>query len=718
MGVKKAAKQPKRRFSITRLFWRTVIAGATLAAILIVLLIGYITFWPFEVRPQELTTTVLGDDGNVLTTIFVENRTAVKLEDISGQFLQAVVAVEDARFYQHPGIDIIRLAKVILINIKERSFAQGASTITQQLARELYLTQDKNFVRKIREAIIALQLERHLSKQEILEMYVSQVYMGHGLYGIQNAAQFYFGKDADELNLAQASLLAGVIQIPEVYSPYNNWNAARRRQKIVLDRMVLVGAITRQQADQAYADEQSVRPIKHSGTQLSASYVKQAIVTHLGSRFLNGSQYAYRGGLTIETTINRELQLAAEQAVREGIDYLDSLNQGKFLLKNADGTPYAEVALVALDPRSGEIKAMVGGKSSREYARNRVYLSDHHPGSTFKPFLYAEALLTGKVTLGTPVLCGPVEFQIPGQENPWVPKDFGGKYHDAELTIREAITVSDNVIAAKVMNDVGPENVVELAQSLGFPLGPQNAVLALALGSAEVSPLDMAVGYATLSNGGYKVSPVMITKVEDQQSRVWESTGAAEPTRVLDERVAYLLTDALQDVLTTEGTGHPVLRWYSDSRAAAKTGTTENNEGKVNSAWLAGYTPDLVTVVYVGADIPQQAITNAANTGGGGIAGAIWGRFMNKAQKVLPNTPLRPVPEGIVKHEICKSTGQLATRACPPELRVEELYLQEYAPTETCSEHGTVPGQDDKDKPWWWFLFPNWPPGLLLLHTA
>lgn len=715
MAVKVA--KPKKGFSLTRLFWKIVLAGSTLAAISIVLLIGYITFWPFEVRPQELTTTVLADDGNVLTTIFVENRTAVDLESISTRFLQAVIAVEDARFYKHPGVDVIRLAKVILINIKQRSLSQGASTITQQLARGLYLTQDKNFVRKFREAVIALQLERHLTKQEILELYVNQVYMGHGLYGIQNAAQFYFGKDASELNLAQASLLAGVIQIPEVYSPYNNWDAARRRQKIVLDRMVAVGALTSQQADEAYADEDSVRPIKQTGTQLSASYVKQAIVTHLGSRFLNGSQYAYRGGLTIETTINRDLQIAAEQAVRDGLQYLASLNQGKFLLKNADGSPIAEIALVALDPETGEIKAMVGGKSSREYALNRVSMTDHSPGSTFKPLMYAEALLSGKVTLATPILCAPVAFEIPGK-TAWEPKDFGNKYHNAELTVREAIMVSDNVIAAKVMNEVGPENVVELAQSLGFPLGPENAVLSLALGSVEVSPLDLAVGYAALANGGFKVTPSMITKVTDQQNRVWESATAATPTRVLDERVAYLLTDALKDVLSSGGTGHPVLQWYSDSRAAGKTGTTENQQGKVNSAWLAGYTPDLVTVVYVGADIPQQAITNAANTGGGGIAGAIWGRFMNKARAILGDTPSRPIPAGIVELEICKSSGQLATPGCPEELRVQELFLQEYAPTESCPEHGVAPGEGNQGRPWWWFLFPNWTPGLFLPYVA
>ncbi len=698
MITAKPDQQPKRRRLLTWLS-KAVLAGAALAALLLVLLVGYVTFWPFEVRGQGLTTNVLADDGELLTSIYVENRRSVSLEEISPHFLQAVIAVEDARFYRHHGIDFIRLGKVILINLQSGSRSQGASTLTQQLARLLYLSLDKSYVRKAKEAVIALQLEQHLSKDEILEMYVNQNYMGHGLYGIQNCAQFYYGKDAKDLTLAQSAMLAGVIQIPEGYSLIRHFDNARNRQRIVLNRMVAVGDITEEQADEAYADEAGVRPIKQVGSQLSAGYVKEAIVNHLDDKYLNGAQYAYKGGLTVQTTINRELQSAAEKAVADGFAYLESRG---VLRKDQDGNILANVALIALDPKTGEIRAMVGGKNYRESTYNRVY-AKRPPGSTFKPLVYAEALRLGKTTLATPILSAPVTFEIPGQQ-PWKPSNFGGTFANKELTVREAIVQSDNVIAAKVMADLGPAQVVELARALGMNLQPNDAVLSLALGTKDVTPLELAVAFAAFANGGLRVEPTMIKQVTGPDSQVWEKALTSTATRVMDERITWLITDALRDVLT-DGTGKPVLQWYSDERAAAKTGTTDAN-GKINSAWLAGYTPDLVTVVYIGADDYNQPIATRNDVGGGGIAGAVWGRFMAQAATILPSTPLTERPEGVVELEACTSSGYKATFLCPDELRQKEYFLAEFAPTAGCPVHGGIPLPED-GLSWWQRLFPG-----------
>lgn len=699
MAIAKSEK-PSKRHRLLNVISRLFLFGAAIGVLLVFLLVGYVTFWPFEVRAQELTTNVLADDGQLLASIYVENRRSVSLDDVSPYFLQAVVAIEDTRFYQHHGIDFIRLAKVVLVHLQTGSKAQGASTLTQQVARGLYLSLKKTYTRKIQEAIIALQLEQHLSKDEILELYVNDVYMGHGLYGIQNAAKFYFGKDAKDLNLAQSALLAGAIQIPEVYSPVKNFDASRNRQKVVLNRMVAIGTITQEQADEAYADVAAVTPQTSSGGQVSAGYIKEAIVSHLDSNFLDGAQYAYRGGLTVQTTINRQLQAAAEKAVADGIAYLDSKG---YLKKDQNGKILANVALIALDPKTGEVKAMVGGKNYQESTYNRVF-AKRPPGSAFKPLLYAEALRLGKVTLATPVLCAPTSFEIPGQ-SPWQPSDFGGTYHNAELTVRQAIIESDNVIAAKVMQDVGPTAVVDLANSLGMELQASDAVLSLALGTKDVTPYQLAVAYAAFANGGLRVQPTMIQQVSGPHGELWETISATTPTRVLDERVAFLITDALKDVIS-EGTAQPVLQWYSDPRAAAKTGTTGSSNGKINSAWIAGYTPDLVTVVYIGADDYNQPITARSDVGGGGLAGSIWGRFMAQAASILPATPDLPQPEGVVEVEICTASGQKATYLCPEETRRKEYFLAEYAPTAACPVHGGTPLPED-GLSWWQRLFPN-----------
>ncbi|NLY54546.1 MAG: penicillin-binding protein [Firmicutes bacterium] len=698
------ALEAKNESKLKRFLRRAFVGSVILAALSIILLTAYITFWPFEIRTPERTTNVLADDSQLLTSIYVENRRPVPLEAISPYFLEAVIAVEDSRFYQHRGIDFIRLGKAILVNIKTRSKAQGASTITQQLARNLYLTLEKKYSRKIQEAILALQIEQHLDKDTILEMYVNQVYMGHGLYGIQNAAQFYYGKDAKDLTLAQATMLAGVIQIPEVYSPVNNFEAGRRRQKIVLQRLVAVGKLTEEEAAAVYEKEDEVRPKPTTPQTVSAGYIRGAIIKHLDSNYLNGAQYAYKGGLTIQTTINSQLQQAAEWAVAEGLKDLE--NRGRIR------PGVAEVALIALDPKTGEIKAMVGGRNYRASTFNRVF-AERPPGSVFKPIVYAEALRQGKVTLASPILCERTEYHIPGQERPYVPADFGGTYHDEELTVRRAITISDNVIAVKTINEVGPQQVVELANAIGIPLQSRDAVLSLALGTVSVKPIDLAVGFATLANGGYRVEPLMIKSITDPQGRVWEQATSSTPQPVLDERVTWLITDALKDVLNSpEGTGRSVRQWYSDPRAAIKTGTTgiKEKEGdayeKVNNAWIAGYTPDLVTVVYLGADNFQQAITDIRNVSGGSLVGPIWGRFMAKAEQILARSEDWPLPEGITQAQICNASGELASFRCPQELRQQEYFLQEFAPTQSCSVHGGSWFAPDDGRPWWERLFP------------
>jgi len=652
----------------------------SIVAVISILFAGLFTFSALPPFVQDEVSLIYGSDGSVIARVFVENREIVSLTDISPHLPTAIIATEDARFYRHRGIDFIGLVRAILEDIRRRSLAQGASTITQQLARNLFgLGMEKTFTRKLHEAWLALQLERHYSKQEILELYVNEIYLGHGVYGVEAASKLYFGKSASDLNLAESAMLAGIIRGPEVYSPRVNLDRAKTRQAWVLERMVTVGAISREQADAAKDTPLAI--VKGGPQQSGGGYLRDIVRRILDERLEGGAALLATAGLRVYTSIDPQAQSAAEAAVaRLAVSRTDST-----------GIPQPQVALVALDAITGEVRAWVGGRATTSPQFNRVVDAMRSPGSSFKPFLYVTALEQG-LTASTLVECEQTTFSLPtGQQ--WTPTDFGEKYHERPLTLREAVVVSCNVVAARLIDRLTPQSVIDTARRMGMKT-ELNPVLSLALGTSETNALNMAAAFTPLANGGKTIvrevgNPIL--RVEDRRGRVLlESKPVLAPGGV-DPRVAYIMTDIMRGVLVPPGTGLRASGIFARP-AAGKTGTSED----YRDAWFVGYTPQLVCAVYVGDD------DNLSLGGtGGGLATPVWAEFMRDTHKALPVQNFAR-PEGIEDVTICSSSWLIAREECPAELRRTELYVAGTAPQEACTVHEPQPFF-----PWPWNWFRN-----------
>lgn len=617
-------------------------------------------------KPEVASASkVLDINGRVIRTLFREHRVQVSIEQVPEITRQAFIAVEDARFYEHKGLNLPSIARAVLKNIKAGKYVEGGSTITQQTAKNLYLSREKTFLRKFKEAWLALQLERKYSKDQILEMYLNQIYFGEGAYGIEVASQTYFGKPAQQLDLAESALLAGLPKAPNTYSPFRNWEGAKNRQKIVLNRMVSLNMVTREDADKAYAQRLVLASTENNKGQ--APYFIDEVIKYVTTKYENGANLLFTGGLTIETTLDLDMQAAAETAFREGLQTKDAGLNG---------------ALVAMEPATGQIRAMVGG---RDYARskfNRAVLAKRQPGSAFKPFVYTAAIDMG-YTAGTVLTCEPVSFPVPGGA-PYQPGDYGNQpYHYRAFTLKEALAISDNVVTVKLTNEIRPASAVDYAKKMGIDSNIR-PYLSISLGTSEVTPVELNRGYAPLANGGKKVKPLFILKIKDKNGKVLEEN-KPEITPVLDPKTAYIVTDMMRAVLAPGGTaagaggtlGRP---------AAGKTGTTQN----YRDAWFAGFTPELLATVYIGYDAPNKSV----GATGGRLAAPVWASFMAAA---LANRPVRdfPVPDGIVRVGICADSGLLATPASP--YVIEAAFVAGTEPTQSCGLHGfsANPGQTE-----------------------
>ena len=635
-----------------------------------------------------LTTRFYDTNNELLTTLYRENRIEVSLEEIPLELRQAVIAVEDAHFYHHYGINLASVSRAALRNIRRRRIVEGGSTITQQLAKNLFLTHERTFHRKVEELVLTFQLEHNFTKDEILNKYLNTIYFGHGAYGVEAAAQTYFDQPVSQLSLAQSSLLAGLPRGPGYYSPLieGNQEAARRRQAHVLNRMVEIDFISPEERDNALEEELVFRE-EWDKSLPAGHFIDYIIERELVGRLNYEREDIYRGGLNIYTTLDPSLQEAGEKALEKGLEafpqrYLDSQE-----VEQPQG------ALVALDPQTGQVKAMVGGSSYKETTLNRA-VSRRSPGSAFKPFLYAAALEEG-YTAASFIKCEPISIDVPGSENPYEPRDFGGGFHHRELTLREALVQSCNVSAVRTNMELGPDKLVEYAQKMGIKT-PLNPVPSLALGTSEVTPLEMAAAYAPLANGGLKVEPVFITKVTDsRQVTLWENSPLRE--RVMGELTAFILTDILQEVLEPGGTG-----WRAsgliDFPAAGKTGTSSG----YRDAYMVGYTPQLVTSVYIGDD-HQKSLENST---GGSLALPLWADFMNDALIGHPPRDFSLPREGIVTLTLCAETGLLQNSRCQGD-SFQEIFIQGTEPQETCCQE-TCP-HVKRERPWWPFELPRVP---------
>lgn len=599
---------------------------------------------------------ILDAKGELIAFISQENRLPVTLENVSPYMKQAIIAIEDSRFYSHHGIDPVGMARALYRNINARGVVEGGSTITQQLAKNLYLDPRRTVGRKLEELALAVQLERKYTKNEILSMYLNEIYFGQGAYGIEAAARTYFNKPAKDLGLAESAMLAGIPGAPGIFSPSVDPAAARKRQVIVLDRMAMLGMIDEKKAEQA--KQQFLQPAKAPAQIMSAPYFTSEIIRQLEQKYQDNLELLYAGGLTIYTTLDINMQTAAEKAFADGM---------------REKAPELNGALVAVEPKTGRIKAMVGGKDYSKSQFNRA-LARMQPGSAFKPFLYAAAIDRG-YTAGAAITCEQVSFNQ-GGESPYQPKDFQGSYHNRPFTLKEALFTSDNVVAVRLNDMVGPSAAASYARRMGIE-SPLKPVLSLPLGTSEVTPLEMAGAYSTLANGGIKCEPYYISKVTDSSGRILEEY-RPKPERALDEKTCYIITDMLTGVLKPGGTAPDV---YNDIKrpAAGKTGTTEN----YRDAWFIGYTPDLAAAVYVGYDDKSKG----SGQTGSQAAAPVWSLFIKEALKDVPPKEF-PVPQGVVKVNICADDGLLAgglnTRS------IEAAFVKGTEPTAVCP--GAEPG--------------------------
>jgi 1A family penicillin-binding protein len=613
-----------------------------------------------------LTSTFFDRNGLVVATRFEQNRFAVPLDLVPPALAAAFIAVEDHRFYRHFGLDIQALLRALWRNLLAGRLVEGGSTITQQLARNLFLTPDKTLGRKLREAVLAVQLERRYTKDEILEKYLNTIYFGHAAYGVEAAARTYFGKPVQDLTLAEAAMLAGIPRGPALYSPFLDFPAARARQEVVLSRLEEQRYISQVEKETALAEKLVLRDRRPGAraVQYGAYFIDYLVERELAAIFPDDPQIVYRGGLQVHTTLDREMQQAAEEAVKKLLPVLGAGEQGG---------QQPQVALVAIDPRDGGIRALVGGRDFRYSQFNRAIPpagTRRSPGSAFKPFVFAAALESGFTPANVRV-SEPVSYTIPGQAEAYMPNEYGGEFF-GPLTMRRALARSSNIVAIKTHMEIGPEKAVEMAARLGIG-SPVLPVPSLPLGTSHVTPLEMAAAYAAFANQGFRVQPLFITRITDSTGRLLYEN-RPRLSHVLDARIAYLLTNMLQDVLRPGGTGS-FLGPLVNRPAAAKTGTSEDHR----DAYIVGYTPELAAAVWVGNDDNSPLGTGQT---GGRLAGPVWANFMRQALQNLPAGEFVR-PHGLEEALICPETGLLHNPLCAVT-PVQEMFLAGTAPREQC----------------------------------
>ncbi len=716
----------------------------------------------------SLITKVYADNGQVIGQFYVERRILTPLDEIPRHLINAVIAVEDARFFDHPGLDVWGIFRAAWANLKRGGRFQGASTITQQLARSLFLTPERTFRRKMRELILALKMELILTKKQILEMYLNQIYFGHGAYGVGTAASTYFNKALAKLNLPESAFLAGLPKAPNTYSPYNNYDLSKKRQKHVLERMAQAGFITKTLADAA-----TETPLFFQRRSLEhiAPYFLEDVRQRLVEDY--GATMAYKGGLQVLTTLNIAAQRLGEEAIRKGLHALDkrqgwrgplrheeppaarpqdpparfpefgkifegmvvevSDREATVIAQNVLGTvalndmrwakrqvtagasvteatvipltsatqlvspgdvievslkstrnykvrfrldqsPVVEGALIAIDPRNGAIRAMVGGYNFERSQFNRAVLAVRQPGSAFKPMIYATALTQG-MTPSSRLLDAPVVYTDEETGNSWKPENYEKRFF-GPMTLREALRHSRNAATVRLLDQTGIREVIAFSRALGIQ-SPLSEDLTLALGSSGVTLQELTSAYGIFGNNGLALAPYTVSTIEDPDGRILEQH-LFEPRQAVSRETAYLMTHMLMDVIQ-HGTGRRARS--IGYPLAGKTGTTNS----YRDAWFVGYAPHLVTGVWVGFD--SMDMLGKVETGAR-AALPIWKEFMTEALKTLPPRTFT-IPEGIQFAEIDPTTGAMVGK--PTRRSVTEVFA-----ADTIPQH-PVPGTAD---PW------------------
>jgi len=565
--------------------------------------------------PAE-TSYVYDINGTQLDSIHDEyNRDVVTLNEVSPDLKRAVLAIEDSHFYSHHGINPTSIARAFLSNLEEGRTVEGGSTLTMQLVKNLFLTPERALSRKLAEAVLALRLEQIFTKDQILEMYLNQVYWGHNNYGVETAAQSFFNKKASDLTLAESAMMAGLIQAPENYSPFIDYRLAKRRQATVLERMRILNWITPE--EEAEARQQPIRLGNIQSFDVSRSpYLTEAVVQELIEQF--GREAVLKGGMRVQTTFDLNLQKIAEETVTRGYQTIRSR-----------GLRADQMALVAVDPRTHFVKAMVGGVDYQQSQYNRAIMALRQPGSAFKPFVYYAAFASGKYTPDSTVQDSPVSY--PDGYESYSPQNYDGSFYGA-MSIRSALEQSRNVPAVKLGQEVGINRIIEICRILGIT-SPIEPVTSLPLGSVDLTPLEMAAAYATFASGGWQSDTTFIVRVTDSNGNVLLDN-TPRPQLVLDPWAVASLNDVMQGVVS-RGTGTAA---QIGRPAAGKTGTTSSER----DIWFAGYVPQLSVAVWVGND--DYSPVGRGATGGGFVA-PVWKDFMLRALEGVPAEQFKPASQ-------------------------------------------------------------------------
>jgi penicillin-binding protein 1A len=624
-------------------------------------------------------TTVFDAAGAPAFTIFKEQRIEVPLTSVSPHLVAAILAVEDQRFFDHGGVDVIRVAGAAWKNLSDGWGSQGGSTITQQLARQSLLTREKTVTRKLTEIVVAGRLEQEFSKNQILELYLNKVYFGDGLYGVEAASLGYFGKHAADLNVAESALLAGLVKAPSTYAPTVSVERAKARRNAALDIMRAAGVIDEPTLRSARAADVELNDVLR-GQESYGQYFKEEVRKELVRQF--GWARVYEGGLKVYTTLDLNLQKAAEAEVDRAVSDIEKRKARGRKGKPTEEEQPLQAALVALDPSTGEVRAMVGGRSFDDSHFNRVTQARRQAGSAFKPFVYAAALERGYTPAS---LISALDTPIMTLQGAWVPDDHGSS---DVMTMRAALRTSSNRAAVKMLQDIGISAAVRAADRLG--LGDVPGVPSLALGSGEVTLMSMTAAYAAFANSGMRPTPILIRRVETTEGEVLFSA-APHAERAVSEATAFLITNMMADVVNS-GTGWQARRVGFTLPAAGKTGTTND----YHDAWFVGYTPHLATGVWVGYDQPQTIMRNGY---AGDLAVPLWGRFMSLATRGDKPDNFK-APRTVTSATICRISGKRATGDCYDQASVDkdgnvvtgrsvytEYFVRGTEPQDYCQNH-------------------------------
>jgi penicillin-binding protein 1A len=670
--LKPNGKKAPRRSPAGRLAIRLLKVAYVLALVFVPLVVGatYVIYRQLSNHLPDVsglasyaapqTTRILASDGEVVATLFEENRTAETYDHISPNLIKALVAVEDSRFFQHHGVDWVGVGRAVVADAMRRGIDQGASTITMQLARNRFLTRDQNMARKLREALLALQIEKHYDKKKILELYLNNVYFGSGAYGVGAASSLYFHKRAADLDLAEGALIAGLVQAPSSLSPLVNAQAAKHRQKIVLQRMVDTGDITRGDYEEAVTEGEAMK-FSDSGSKSDSSepllkhpYFTTYCIAELAKHY--STDLLYRGGLDVDTTLDVKAQSALEEVAE------------KTMAEMGHQVHADTCAMVLIENSTGFVRAMVGGRRwSNQNQFNRAWQAVRQPGSSFKPFVYGTALLNG-YTPETIVPDKPVKYGT------WAPKNSDGRFMGT-IPLRMGLQYSRNTVSAQLIEALTPNRVIRLAHALGIaeelPPAPS-----LALGSCEVSVLSMANAYSSIASGGRYRVPTIVTTVTTPDKEVLTDNRQGGSLQVMRVDAVALLVEMMTRVVK-RGTGTGA--FIDGLPMAGKTGTTDDSR----DAWFCGFTPDYTLAVWVGNDDHSRMY----NVFGGGLPATLWRRSM------LAVTALhKPSPDFFFfktgtykKLKLCSISGELATPGC--KSTYQDVFRCGVFPTELCPLH-------------------------------